>query len=143
MNHPSYETNKTFLDWLKEKRPGFEVKSDYCFVSNSQNQKVGPQPMLYRAMEVGDRRMCDCINTDTLHTILWKLFDVVDPYIQSFYESIDSKTDERIARHTLKSVENFAERLWHKYTNGKESLWLNDPDKVLEDIMKTYNELNT
>jgi len=61
--------------------------------------------------------LCNVIDTNALHAILWELFE-------------------------KKPFQPHPDFLWKYYTSGKYSWWLIKPDEVLEDIMKVYNELN-
>ena len=68
--------------------------------------------------------MIPLIDTDTLHSILWELFNIAVP------DTFDNDP-----------FETWADMLWYNATKGKESLWATNPDSVLSNIIETYTEL--
>ncbi len=151
MKTPGYESTKKFLDWLAEVRPGYEVKSIHalyrtpkgkvveCVQDVDGNIVLGEDNEYYYTEHEEYKWLCDSITLESLHTILWELFDV------ELVEEVHYDPFGHFGSGQYYKVSNekfTADRLWQKYTNGKESLWLTDPDKCLEDIMKTYNKLN-
>lgn len=104
----SYPQTKKFIDWLAKVRPEFKIKNtlrinkddELDFIEHTNGEKTLP-----------------VITTDTLHTILWELFE-------------------------KKPFQPHPDFLWKYYTSSKDSWWLTKPDEVLEDIVKTYDEIN-
>jgi hypothetical protein len=159
----TYKITKQFIDWLGEVRPDFKLQGDKYYyqeeTSHKYKGKVEKRKQdieIVTIEEVQDRYhfsqsfvLCPVITTDTLHDILWELFDVEniqyshckplsDKYIANSKDH-GKFTEEHMAYEVCYYIPpTIADQLWRKYTSAKDSLWKTNPDQVLKDIMETY-----